>query len=85
VANFGVLSRVIVIGTVGLELLPLPPDEQSDPAAVLVPFVAPVPVPVPPPLGQVATLPTVSMWPPTVEVPSGNTIDTASPGFTRYS
>ena len=68
-----------------MELLPLPPDEQSDPAAVLLPFVAPVPVPVPPPLGQVATLPTVSMCPPTVEVPSGSTIDTASPGFTRYS
>ena len=36
---------------------------------------APLPVPVPPPPGQVATLPTVSTCPPTVEVPSGSTID----------
>ena len=30
-------------------------------------------------------MPTVSIRPPTVEVPSGSTIDTASPGLTRYS
>ena len=85
VANSGVLSKVMVTVTVGVELVPLPPDEQGDWAAVLLPLVAPVPDPVPPPPGQVATLPTVSMCPPTVEVPLGRTIDTASPGLTRYS
>ena len=40
-------------------------------------------MPLPP--GQVATVPIVLMCPPTVEVPSGSTIDTASPGLTRYS
>ena len=39
----------------------------------------------PPPPGQTATLPTVSTRPPTVVVPSGRTMVTASPGFTRYS
>ena len=42
-----------------------------------------MPVPLPP--GQVATLPTVWTRPPTVVVPSGSTIETASPGLTRYS
>ena len=40
-------------------------------------------MPLPP--GQTATVPTVSMCPPTVVVPSGSTTDTASPGLTRYS
>ena len=73
VANSGVLSKVTVTGTVGPELLPLPPDEQVEVLAELLPLCAPVPAPVPPPLGQVATLPTVSMCPPTLEVPLGST------------
>ena len=83
VASRGVLSRVMVTVTVGVELLPLPAGRagrlsrrRAGP---------PLPVPMPPPPAQVATLPTVSMRPPTVEVPSGSTIDTASPGLTRYS
>ena len=75
VADSGVLSKVMVTGTVGPELVPLPPDEQVEVLAELLPLCAPVPDPVPPPLGQVATLPTVSMCPPTVEVPLGSTID----------
>ena len=54
-------------------------------AGRLVGRAGPLPVPLPPPPGQVATLPTVSMWPPTVVVPSGSTTVTASPGLTRYS
>src|SRR5579872_213235 len=82
-ASSGVLSRVTITVTVGVELLPVPPDEQGDWPAEPAP--APPPAPMPPPPGQVATLPTVSMRPPTVDVPLGNTTDTASPGFTRYS
>src|ERR1700733_12400682 len=69
----------MVTVTVGAELLPA--DEQGDwPAAPLAP-----PAPTPPPPGQVATVPTVSMRPPTVVTPSGSTTVTASPGLTRYS
>src|SRR5580658_9858424 len=69
----------MVTVTVGEELLPA--DEQGDwPAEPLSP-----PAPAPPPPGQVATVPTVSMCPPTVVVPSGSTTVTASPDLTRYS
>src|ERR1700733_4935118 len=69
----------MVTVTVGAELLPA--DEQGDwPAAPLAP-----PAPTPPPPGQVATVPTVSMRPPTVVTPSGSTTVTASPALTRYS
>src|SRR5580700_3848253 len=59
VADSGVLSKVMVTGTVGPEVLPLPPDEQVEVLAELLPACAPVPDPVSSPLGQVATLPTV--------------------------
>src|SRR5580704_10997068 len=82
VAPGGVLSKVMVTVTVAADEVPDPLDSHGDwPAEPL----APPPAPMPLPPGQVATVPTVSMCPPTVEVPSGSTIDTASPGLTRYS
>src|SRR5580704_4968857 len=53
----GVLSRVMVIVTVGEELVPDPPDSHGDWSAEP----SPPPAPMPPPPGQVATVPTVSM------------------------
>src|SRR5580692_185499 len=53
----GVLSRVMVTGTVGVEVVPDPPDSHGDWSAEP----SPPPAPMPPPPGQVATVPTVSM------------------------
>src|SRR5580700_11877979 len=82
----GVASSVMVTVTVAGELLPPPPllpaDAHGDWPGAPPPPPA-VPVPLPP--GQVATVPTVCTWPPTVELPSGSTTDTASAGLTRYS
>ena len=82
VAPGGVLSRVMVTVTEGVAAVPDPLDSHGDWSAEPLP---PPPAPMPPPPGQVATVPTVSMWPPTVEVPLGSTTVTASPGLTRYS
>jgi len=71
-------SKVTVTATVGVVLSPL--AEHGDWSAEAL-----APVPDPPPPGQVATLPTDCTRPPTVEVPSGSTTDTASPGASRYS
>ena len=61
----------------------MPPDVHGDWSDETAPLPLPVPMPLPP--GQVATVPTVSMCPPTVERPVGSTTVTESPGLTRYS